>query len=415
MFQLAIPSLGRSKTIMNQTLKCLESLKEQITVFVIEEEYDDYRAVLPEHIDVVIGVKGIIEQRKFIHHYYEEGTNLVSIDDDITEIDCEDLHKFITQAFSDLVEHDAFLWGVYPVYNKFFRENKQHLSTGLSFIIGSFYGVRIRHDDDLETTVSTGEKEDTERTLRYFIKDGCVLRYNQVGIKTKFFAANGGMGNFKERSTKVNEDADRIDSAFGIYGKIQQRKNGIKEFKLQAIPRRLKTDVVTELEPLPESMFEELFNMLQKISIPIIYDKTKPDGTARRGFSTHRAAPLGLVRQRLTGLVAESRFSRIHPKIHDEIFRIGKLICPFEFTSVHLNHNVVCPPHVDNKNAGVSCLVSFGKYKGGEIVVNGNQYNACFKPLIFNGTVLPHWNNPLEEGSQKYSLVFYNSGTCDLE
>jgi hypothetical protein len=67
---------------------------------------------------------------------------------------------------------------------------------------------------------------------------------------------------------------------------------------------------------------------------------------------------------------------------------------------------------VDDKNTGVSCIVSFGEYEGGKLMVTGVEHDAWCQPLTFNGSVLPHWNTPLEEGSNKYSLVFYNhSGT----
>ena len=422
-YKIAIPSLGRSDTIMEQTLTTLmrNNIKPtRITVFVVKEEYEEYRKVLPENIAVVIGERGIIEQRKFIHHYYDEGTCVVSIDDDISDIDislgnCQDLNSFIMCAFDDLYENDAYLWGVYPVWNQFFRKQREQMLTGLTFIIGCFYGVRIRHDEDLETTISMGEKEDTERTLRHYIKDGCVIRYNRIGIKTKFFSPKGGIGNYKKRKQEVNADALRIAEAFNIYGKIVERKNGKKEFKFESIARRMKTDVVTRLDRLDPTEFDNLYARLMKIKIPQIQARTKKYGTSRRGFPTHRAVCLGMVKRRVGKQVCQSVFSVKHPEIHEEVFRIGKKICPFDFTSVHLNHNVPCPPHVDSKNAGVSCIVSFGEYEGGKLIVNGEECDAWCQPYTFNGSVLPHWNTPLEEGSNKYSLVFYNNTTCVVD
>jgi len=415
-YKIAIPSLGRSKLITEQTFLTLARHginPSKITVFVVEEEFEEYRKNILENINVVVGVRGIIQQRKFIHNYYEEGTFLICIDDDVADIDlslgnCIDLNSFFLLAFDDLIEHEAFLFGVYPVWNSFFRKSKEPLSTGLSFIVGSVYGVRIRHDADLETTISHGEKEDAERTLRHYIKDGCVLRYNKIGIKTRFFSNVGGMGNLKQRMKALKEDAERISDAFDIYCKSVERKNGKTEIKMAALPRKLKTDAVVKLDRLEPSDFAPLLEMLNKIKIPKITSRAE-GGTGRRNFSTHHCACVGLVRQRMTAKIEKSAFSKKHPLIHDEIFRLGKMICPFEFTSVHLNKNTVCPRHFDSNNAGVSVIVSFGEYTGGNLVVDGIEYNAWLQPLKFNGSTLLHFNTPLEPGANKYSLVFYNN------
>ena len=417
-YQIAIPSLSRCDVLKKMTLASLQyhaMLTSRITVFVVEEEYEEYRAALPDTIKVVVGVRGIIQQRKFIHHHYEEGTNLVCMDDDLERIDISlggfsDLNSFFMSAFMDLEEKEAYLWGVYPVWNPFFRQQRPHTSDGLIFIIGCLYGVRIRHDADLETTVSTGEKEDHERTLRYYIKDGCVTRYNRIGVKTKFFS-KGGIGLYKQRKDNVKADARRIGEEFSIYGKLVERKNGKLEFKFETIPRRLGTDAVMKLERVNPDVFDCLFSMLMKTKIPQVTSR-KNGGTGRRLFPNHKAACLGIVKQRVGGAVTQSAFSKKHPEIHKEIWKIGEAICPFPFSSVHLNHNVACPPHVDGKNTGVSCIVSFGEYEGGKLMVTGVEHDAWCQPLTFNGSVLPHWNTPLEEGSNKYSLVFYNhSGT----
>ena len=410
-FQIAIPSYKRSGTIVNQTIKTFEGLDAKITVFVVREEYDAYRYILPEKIDVIVGKLGIVAQRKFIHHYYPEGTHLLCLDDDITEFDTlgEDYTLFIENAFKDCIEYGSFLWSVYPVFNPFFRKNRPQLNTGLVFIIGTLYGVIIRHDRDLETTTVIGEKEDTERTLRYYIKDGSVLRYDKVGFKTKFFSKDGGMGGLRSRLEAGNIDTDLLVRDFGIYGKKWIRKNGVAEFKIETLGRRLPTDEVKYLQSLEASEFNNLYEMLSKIKIHIVTSRAN-GGTGRRGFDNHRSTCLGIVKQRATGKICQSSFSRKHPLIHDEIYRICKLFCPFQFDSVQLNHNTFCPAHFDSKNAGQSCIVSFGDYEGCKLVVNNTEHDAYLQPLMFNGSVLNHYNTPLVSGN-KYSLVYYNNTT----
>jgi hypothetical protein len=72
---------------------------------------------------------------------------------------------------------------------------------------------------------------------------------------------------------------------------------------------------------------------------------------------------------------------------------------------VHVNHNVKCPPHYDSKNVGNSVLISFGDYSGGEIIIDGQEFNAYHQPIMFNGSSLLHYNK--EHQGNKYSLVYY--------
>ena len=57
--------------------------------------------------------------------------------------------------------------------------------SGLTFIIGAFYGFINRpNDSDLLTTIDHyGNKEDVERSIRYWLKDGNVVR-SMHGLET---------------------------------------------------------------------------------------------------------------------------------------------------------------------------------------------------------------------------------------
>ena len=147
----------------------------------------------------------------------------------------------------------------------------------------------------------------------------------------------------------------------------------------------------------------ELYCMLNCITVRQV--SSKPRG----GFGTHRSMTFGLTRHRYKGRELRKSWATVkYPQIHDEVFRLGKLICPHPFTSVHLNHNVTCPPHVDGNNNGISTVISFGEYTGGVLVVEGVHCNAFCRPVTFDGNCLTHWNAPDLKGN-KYSLVFFNS------
>jgi hypothetical protein len=418
-YQVAIPSLGRSNTIVSKTIRMLLSggiKPDAITVFVTEAEHSVYEQALDGlDVTVVTGEIGIRQQRHFIRHYYAEGTHVVSIDDDIEEVNLSltefvHVHNFFVSAFAELVATDSWMWGIYPVNNQFFQKQRQHsIKRGLSFIIGCLYGYINRYDSDLDITVSDGEKEDIELSLRTFIKDGSVTRYEHIAVKTKFYQARGGLGNGEQRIYKNNVNALALCEAFPFYTKLKTRKDGRHEITLTKLMERKATDIVTMLPAVDESLFAPLLGMLEKVKITwhVGAEYGKPGGNRRRGFPRHRAATIGIVKARASGDIGQSAFSKKHNDIHDEVFKIGAKICPFVFNAVHLNQNVVCPPHVDSNNASASVLVSFGEYSGGNIVVNGLEYNAYCQPVKFDGTKLIHWNTPLEEGSNKYSLVFY--------
>jgi hypothetical protein len=162
-------------------------------------------------------------------------------------------------------------------------------------------------------------------------------------------------------------------------------------------------DVLTREDP---SFFDPLFYMLNKINVPL---KSTETNNSRKGFSKHRSMTFGIVKVRYSGTIGLSRPSVLHPAIYAEILRIARVIAPnFKFSSVHLNKNVVCPPHTDDNNVGKSLLVSFGDYEGCELVVGGKVVDTKNRPVIFDGSRVEHMNLPMLAGT-KYSLVYFNT------
>ena len=89
--EIAIPSYKRSKTI--KTLAFLKSVpypSDKITIFVAnDEEAQLYTQDVPKHLygKIVVGVKGLTEQRNFITAYYPEDIIYIGMDDDVKKID----------------------------------------------------------------------------------------------------------------------------------------------------------------------------------------------------------------------------------------------------------------------------------------------------------------------------------------
>lgn len=411
-YKIAIPSFNRQKQLLQKTLNTLERYKmphEKIYIFVVKDEYDTYVDIIGSNYNIVIGELGIVNQRNFIANYFEEGEYIISIDDDIDDfyevidgkISCmKDINTFFVDAFNVLQKEKLYIWGIYPVCNAFFMY--EIITTDLRFIIGCCFGFIVRKDAALKLELPMETKEDYQQTILYFNKDGGVVRFNGVTIKTKF-NARGGLGT--DRAERNKTAAENLHAMYPNIITRFQRKNGTHEVKLKKLNRLLTTtkDPIVFLPKLDKAVFNNLIDLLKTHAVKMC-DKR----TSRLGFGRHRSEQYGIVRARFQGTIGLSMSSKKYPEIYNEILKIGKQICPFKFNNIQLSNNVVCPPHLDSANTGNSLLVSFGDYSGCNIVIEGIMYDAKYAPIIFNGSQRQHWNTDDLIGN-KYSLVFFNN------
>jgi hypothetical protein len=272
-------------------------------------------------------------------------------------------------------------------------------------MIGAFFGIINRPNDlELRTKIAIeGNKEDIEKSILYYKKDGITLRFNQVGFKTKYYGKVGGLGTLKERMPSIIKNTQMLLEEYGEYGNLKIRKNGIHEFVLKKKEACRKTNNIPIVgEPVNPEMFSILYGMLDNIKLNYVRDMNN-----RRGFDPHFCGVFGLTRRRFSGVIGPSVMTQTYPEIWEELKTIGDAIVPFPFNAVHVNECVVCPKHRDSKNVGVSLVVSFGDYTGCKLMVEGVEYDTDCRPVIFNGAELEHWNTKDLQG-KKYSLVFYN-------
>jgi hypothetical protein len=244
---VAIPSYQRADTITAKTLKTLVEggvEKERIHIFVANtEEEAIYKAAVP-WAKVVVGQRGIAAQRWYISQFFPEWQQIVSMDDDVEEVlelrgdvleKLIDLDGFFRNAFVDLVDKNAFIWGVYPVKNAFYMKPKKRETLGLSFIIGVMYGYINRHLELLRPSVSAEGKEDYENSILYYRHDRRVLRYNHITFKTKFFS-KGGLGEEARRITANKTAAEYLANTYPEYiSGIFVRKNGMTQVRLRRL------------------------------------------------------------------------------------------------------------------------------------------------------------------------------------
>ena len=253
---VCIPSYKREKVCNEKTLSTLHKHKidpKKIYVYVAnQEDYEIYKNHLDSKLynKLVIGKKGLVPQRQFISEQWSVNKNIVFFDDDVESIDLSlspkfknhNLDYFIKNAFHECRENHSYIWGVYAVFNPFFRKTKAEMSSELKYIVGAFYGIINRPNEkklQLTITKENGQKEDVERTLKYFINDGIVLRFNRIGFKTKYYGKEGGLGQFEERLEPMKEACKKLEEKYSEYGHTKVRSNGMSEFVLKKIPAKI--------------------------------------------------------------------------------------------------------------------------------------------------------------------------------
>jgi hypothetical protein len=260
-YVICIPSYKRANFCNEKTLATLHKHKidiKKIYVYVAnKEDYDIYKETLnPElYNKLLIGKKGLVPQRQFIMEQWPKNKNIVFFDDDVESIDLSlspkfknhNLDYFIKEAFNECEKNHSYIWGVYPVFNPFFRKPKAEISTELKYIVGAFYGIINRpklKTLNLTLTRENGQKEDVERTIKYFIEDGIVVRFNKIGFTTKYYGKEGGLGRFEERIKPMKEACKRLEDKYPEYGTTKVRGNGMSEFVLKKIPTRNKEGII---------------------------------------------------------------------------------------------------------------------------------------------------------------------------
>lgn len=243
-YVVAIPSYDRPVEITKKTLLTLKKGKvspDKIYVFVANKaEEAKYKDTMdPDTYNkIIVGKKGITPQRNFISNYFPEGKQIVSMDDDVKNMVklhgdklkvMTNLDKFFNDAFDQLKKSKLNLWGVYPVKNALFMKN--NTTTDLRFIIGVVYGYINRRK--LTAAVKSEVKGDIELTILTYLKDGGVMRFNNIGFST-IFNAPGGLGTDRKQRAKVAQEY-LVKTYPGIaYPKF--RKDGTAEIRLKRNP-----------------------------------------------------------------------------------------------------------------------------------------------------------------------------------
>lgn len=274
-YVIAIPSYKRPDTLKNQTLRVLKEQKMdpiKIHIFVADKEQKkEYENVIDkkDYHKMIIGKPGIKNIRNFMAQYFKEGQYIVYIDDDIYKINetvnpnannksiynkknnkmipLKSLKKLIEQAFKLSEKTKITNWGVYPVDNPYFmkptcKNVNEYVSTKLCYIIGYLTGVINNKKCEIRTI---DDKEDYERSIKYYLKDNGVLRFNNICCYTKCYKEVGGM-QVERTKQRIHDSAVYLTKQYPELCTLNlSKKSGFSEVRMRD---KRKRDFTYELD-----------------------------------------------------------------------------------------------------------------------------------------------------------------------
>ncbi|OLP82698.1 ATP-dependent RNA helicase dbp9 [Symbiodinium microadriaticum] len=229
---ICVRSYARPKSLMSQTMKVLRcsgllEYWDRIHVFVSHEDPDFlsgcYEEVLGQlHDRIIVGVKGADLQVRFIEECFLPGQHVVVMDDNLLRFVRHeageefpgDLVATIEAAAEAMQRFQAHLWGISPTSNKKFLKEAPEISTALGLVYGALFGFRVLHDPDLYTRFGQ-VKDDLERSLRYWHRDGVVVRFRRMSCTKAqrpgvYASRKGGI------SASIGETGHKLQGDFAL-------------------------------------------------------------------------------------------------------------------------------------------------------------------------------------------------------
>jgi len=252
-FRIAIPSCGRSDTLLNKTIKYLSTTNidfKNVDIFLSRaDEQEEYTEKLKEYpVNIIIANNNSINaQRNFMIDYYPVGQFVMGIDDDIMSLESKmndkktfpvtDLVGLGEQAFALCTEYKLDLWGINASFNPFFM--KETITFNFKFIIACFYGWVNRHSEKSYVyTERYHSKEDYERTIKYYKEDGGIIRFNYLAPKTKIYTEKGGIQEYRTPDTE-QLSADYLLKTYPLFCKVNNARKG-KFAQIRLVDQRKK-------------------------------------------------------------------------------------------------------------------------------------------------------------------------------
>jgi len=221
-YTLIIPSHRRSFLLFNKTWSLLQRtgviLKDVIIWVNDDEDVEIYSKLFPLE-QIRKGGSSISEKRNLIQEAFPHDSNIVMIDDDIQEIYVlkennkkvvlKNFNKLVEMGFSYCKQEECSLWGVYPIDSPLCM--KPFVRKNLSYIVAALFGMVNKR-----IPVEFNYAEDFERSIKFFLMEGKVIRLEFVGLLTKYYTTPGGLQVTRTELRNYNSKKALVDSYPGL-------------------------------------------------------------------------------------------------------------------------------------------------------------------------------------------------------
>jgi len=235
--KFVIPSYRRCEKFKKQTLAFLQKHNvrmDDIWLVIREDdpELEEYGSIPVNHL--VLQCEGIGKTHNEITLFFDEGEQLVEIDDDLIEL-CDKERKPVLHfleicetIFKKLDEEKLSYCGTYSVNNPMFMKNCQEYTTDLRYCLGC---LRFRYNRH-EIQVKTNYAEDFENCMLHYLMDGGILKANWLAPKTNNYSQGGCDGDGRNE-TKEKADKMILSEKYPNLCSMFQRKNGRYDLRLK--------------------------------------------------------------------------------------------------------------------------------------------------------------------------------------
>jgi len=206
----------------------LEYTEMAVVIVVPYEEVAEYKAAFPAR-NIVGAPRGLVKQRAFARTLFTPEERILFMDDDISRVkalEYTDMLQSVWESFDYVVESlftqmEAFqcsMWGVYPMCNRGWQKHTHSPDT--AYIVGAFYGILNSIPDE----TGDDEAEDFRRQLRLLESGGHCIRFNWIGIQTKYW--KGDTGGIQRTPAKSLQIFQGLANQFPQYVKMSQTRKG---------------------------------------------------------------------------------------------------------------------------------------------------------------------------------------------
>jgi hypothetical protein len=218
---------------------------DRVVIFVADDEDKEKYMNSTGSSNVVVGVKGLTNQRRFISEYFSKGERIWSMDDDVKAVErlkllekldslqkpldhpaalepVLELDSLIQRGFRMAERRDVGLWGLYAVRNRGFLHPKAQV--GNLFCMGHSYG-HYAGDSAFDRITDYNFKDDYYLGLHHMVNGNGTLRFNNYCVNAKQHSGAGGTN--EDMLVKLegnNRTVDKICAEFSELASVKMRR-----------------------------------------------------------------------------------------------------------------------------------------------------------------------------------------------